>query len=197
MPVLKVTDHNTATTTPAVWMKILQNLVDSDQEPARDRVANNLFRNYPYLNPRNDDKIEITVRMEGDDFESVVAAFNQLDDAEVLRVKSESFEDESHFRKPRTAQRKNSLPCACGCGGMTNGGRYLPGHDTRHLSSLLRAHDNGDVEATEYLIEHNHRTREQLEMRTARALDKIKRAKAREERKAEIARKKLNLSQPG
>jgi hypothetical protein len=26
--------------------------------------------------------------------------------------------------------------CTCGCGGTTRGGRYLPGHDSRHLAAL-------------------------------------------------------------
>lgn len=28
--------------------------------------------------------------------------------------------------------------CGCGCDGWTKGGRYLPGHDARHLARLLR-----------------------------------------------------------
>ncbi len=29
--------------------------------------------------------------------------------------------------------------CLCGCGGNTKGGRYLPGHDAKHKSALIRA----------------------------------------------------------
>ena len=29
------------------------------------------------------------------------------------------------------------LACTCGCGGTTKGGRYLPGHDARHLSDVF------------------------------------------------------------
>jgi hypothetical protein len=29
--------------------------------------------------------------------------------------------------------------CACGCGGMTKGGVYRPGHDSKHASALLKA----------------------------------------------------------
>ena len=28
-------------------------------------------------------------------------------------------------------------PCKCGCGGMTKGGMYKPGHDAKHLSATL------------------------------------------------------------
>lgn len=30
-------------------------------------------------------------------------------------------------------------PCGCGCGGTTGGGRYLPGHDAKHKSALIKA----------------------------------------------------------
>lgn len=30
-------------------------------------------------------------------------------------------------------------PCACGCGAMTKGGVFLPGHDAKTLSAILEA----------------------------------------------------------
>lgn len=30
-------------------------------------------------------------------------------------------------------------PCLCGCGGMTKGGRFLPGHDAKYHSALNKA----------------------------------------------------------
>ncbi len=42
-------------------------------------------------------------------------------------------------QRARDLQRTpNSRECACGCGGMTRGGRYSPGHDSRHLTRLVR-----------------------------------------------------------
>jgi hypothetical protein len=29
--------------------------------------------------------------------------------------------------------------CHCGCGGITKGGRYLPGHDAKHKKALVEA----------------------------------------------------------
>lgn len=40
-------------------------------------------------------------------------------------------------RKPRAA--KPPLECTCGCGGMTKGGRFLPGHDARYHAAQKRA----------------------------------------------------------
>lgn len=33
---------------------------------------------------------------------------------------------------------KQPKPCKCGCGEMTKGGTYKPGHDAKHLSAVLR-----------------------------------------------------------
>lgn len=40
--------------------------------------------------------------------------------------------------------------CECGCGGITGGGRYLPGHDAKHKSALITAAMAGDEGA--YLV---------------------------------------------
>ena len=28
-------------------------------------------------------------------------------------------------------------PCSCGCGGMTGGGEWLPGHDSKTMSAIV------------------------------------------------------------
>lgn len=38
-------------------------------------------------------------------------------------------------------------PCMCGCGGITKGGRFLPGHDARLKSQLLTEAREGNEEA--------------------------------------------------
>ena len=43
-------------------------------------------------------------------------------------------------REGRTAR-----PCLCSCGGMTKGGRFLPGHDARLCSELVAQIKKGDV----------------------------------------------------
>ena len=34
--------------------------------------------------------------------------------------------------------------CACGCGEMTSGGKFRPGHDSKLLSAILQ-HIDGDI----------------------------------------------------
>lgn len=47
-----------------------------------------------------------------------------------------------------TAQRKSQIRfCACGCGEMTRGGTFRPGHDAKLRSKLLCRIDDGEVEA--------------------------------------------------
>lgn len=48
-------------------------------------------------------------------------------------------------KAPRSGGKKKGTPkeCACGCGEMTGGGNFRPGHDARHKGNLLRAIDEG------------------------------------------------------
>lgn len=43
-------------------------------------------------------------------------------------------------------------PCACLCGGITGGGRYLPGHDSRHLKNLTARINSGDITLSDALL---------------------------------------------
>lgn len=43
-------------------------------------------------------------------------------------------------------------PCACGCGDMTKGGKFLPGHDSRTLSAILE-HIDGDISDLRKMVE--------------------------------------------
>jgi hypothetical protein len=45
------------------------------------------------------------------------------------------------------ARAKFPKACGCGCGGMTKGGAYLPGHDSKHKSRLLQEADGISDEA--------------------------------------------------
>ena len=46
---------------------------------------------------------------------------------------------------------KKGNDCECGCGGITGGGRYLPGHDAKHKSALITAAMAGDEGAYQIL----------------------------------------------
>jgi hypothetical protein len=36
-------------------------------------------------------------------------------------------------------RKSRSYACACGCGGTTKGGQWLPGHDAKMISAILEA----------------------------------------------------------
>jgi hypothetical protein len=78
---------------------------------------------------------------------------------------------------------KDPTLCDCGCGGETRGGRYLPGHDAKHRSNLLQAHDLGDAGATEDLFRHGFYTAETLAARADKGGDAESRKAARVEAK--------------
>lgn len=42
-------------------------------------------------------------------------------------------------------------PCACGCGGMTKGGVFLPGHDAKTISAIIEV--TGGIPKLKRLIE--------------------------------------------
>jgi hypothetical protein len=63
----------------------------------------------------------------------LLAALSEEDRAEVL----------APYRpqpKPRTKKAKEPAECWCGCGNLTSGGRFCPGHDARLKSALLKAY---------------------------------------------------------
>lgn len=43
--------------------------------------------------------------------------------------------------------------CLCGCGSVTKGGKFAPGHDARLKGRLIRAHRSGDTTAQQQLVE--------------------------------------------
>lgn len=45
-------------------------------------------------------------------------------------------------RLPRARKAKPPKPCECGCGGMTMGGRFIPGHDSRLKGWAIRIERN-------------------------------------------------------
>lgn len=42
-------------------------------------------------------------------------------------------------KAPRVRAAKEPKECLCGCGGMTKGGRFLPGHDARYHAAQKKA----------------------------------------------------------
>lgn len=55
---------------------------------------------------------------------------------------------------PRVAVRTTGTkpPCTCLCGGTTGGGRYLPGHDARHLKNLTTRITSGELTLSDAML---------------------------------------------
>lgn len=58
-------------------------------------------------------------------------------------------------------------PCKCGCGEMTGGGMYRPGHDARHVSALTRAVKAGETALHDAVGELAHSAKLQDKLRKA------------------------------
>lgn len=52
---------------------------------------------------------------------------------------------------PRARGGKSPRDCECACGGKTRGGRFIPGHDAKLKSVLLKKSAGGDTAATDEL----------------------------------------------
>ena len=70
---------------------------------------------------------------------------------EAVGIKSEFERPAKEKKAPRErAPKKVKTPieCRCGCGEMTGGGNYRPGHDARHAGQIVkRVLGGGDLEA--------------------------------------------------
>lgn len=85
---------------------------------------------------------------------------------------------------PKRAKKvKTPLPCACGCGGLTAGGKYLPGHDARHIKQLVAAAITGVTTESAALeaLDGSPRLQEKLLVQIERTVNA---QKAREEKAA-------------
>ena len=51
--------------------------------------------------------------------------------------------------------------CGCGCGVMTKGGEFLPGHDSKTLSAVIEA--AGGIAALKKIIERSLKTKIQVQ----------------------------------
>lgn len=49
-------------------------------------------------------------------------------------------------------RKKIPLSCGCGCGGLTKGGKFIPGHDTKVYRAILQ-HIDGDILTLKALVE--------------------------------------------
>lgn len=56
----------------------------------------------------------------------------------VLPPDPEAMQNAKPHGTPRRRSGRTPKPCKCGCGGTTKGGNFLPGHDKRYITSLVR-----------------------------------------------------------
>lgn len=168
----------------------------------RSNTARAIAKKYPEISdPAGSDQL-VTIEIKND------AAYHMrgLQDAVGFAMNSveytEELQEAASPRRVRSRTSKNRTPreCECGCGGMTGGGRFIPGHDSKMKSRLLGEYDEGSAEAGATLIEKGWYTQEQLDGRAAKAAAKeaarlereVAREQAREERAAAKAARRAS-----
>jgi len=61
--------------------------------------------------------------------------------------------EEQSQKAQKRQQKKEAKPCECGCGAYAKPGRkFIPGHDSKLKSKLLKKYKQGDQEAENELI---------------------------------------------
>lgn len=63
----------------------------------------------------------------------------ELNEFRARRQQEEQLQKEVPVKPKPSKPRVGKSLCECGCKGTTGGGRYLPGHDAKHKSALIRA----------------------------------------------------------
>ena len=75
--------------------------------------------------------------------------------AEITRLEEELRDRKAELRAAKASNGKAKAEpkaCACGCGELTRGGDFLPGHDARYRGRMLKAIDAGDESAIGALL---------------------------------------------
>ncbi len=95
--------------------------------------------------------------------------------------------------KGKAPRKINHKPCACGCGILTEGGDFRPGHDARLKGRLLAEARSGDSGARSQLIRRGWATNERIDAQSAKAsaADVAARKQARLQKKAARLRAEL------
>jgi hypothetical protein len=111
---------------------------DGGCTPGRRRCA--------YCNNRNTDEVDPTTwecfdieacratvetKRENDPFTHQLREIQER--AEMAKIENDKQKAEKREAKPKTGT------CVCGCDGTTKGGKFLPGHDARFVSTLVKA----------------------------------------------------------
>lgn len=73
--------------------------------------------------------------------------------AEIAELEAQLKDKKAELRALKPVKAKaEPKACGCGCGDLTRGGDFLPGHDARFRGQMLKAIDAGDASAIDALL---------------------------------------------
>lgn len=173
----------------SIFTSILQEMGENGDAPVQKTLAKKLDKSYDGADPAGDVTTIVKVLLSGPEDRAVNASLERTGQ-EYLMVDPVTIE-KAEKEAPKQASKRSSRPaaepkeCACGCGGMTSGGTWLPGHDAKHKSKLItRTRQELDESAADEMVERNWWTQEQRDEALWQAQDKIENADKHAEEKA-------------
>ncbi|MDP9366489.1 MAG: hypothetical protein M3Q10_20070 [Chloroflexota bacterium] len=97
----------------------------------------------------------------------------------------------ARLARPAKTRKVEPKSCQCSCGGLTAGGDFLPGHDSKLKSRLIKAARTGDLAAKDELARHGWDYAENPVKAKLSDEQKAERARAKVEAKVERLRFQL------
>lgn len=182
-------------TAPATdWYTII--LLAERQGRARTRtmLANLLVKHYPgMVNPAESNQV-LSILVSGENYTKIKDVADadtniQFPDAEYDGDIAANPARVNVKREPKASTPKE---CECGCGDMTRGGKFIPGHDSKMKSRLLGELLNPETrsEASATLLDRGWASQEQIDKKIDERDRKIAAAAEREQEKARKAAEK-------
>jgi hypothetical protein len=168
-------------------------LADRQGRPRiRTSLAMMLTKHYPGLVDPSDSDMVLSLLVTAENLQKIVDVASAGTGIEFVDAEYDGDIAANPARVSVAREAKASTPkeCECGCGGMTRGGKFIPGHDSKMKSRLLQELSNPETRqaAADTMIERGWATQEQIDQKLENADRKVAAAaeKAQErERKAQ------------
>lgn len=170
----------------ATMVAIVRDLGVNKQTSVRQAVARQLSQQYPGANPQDDHETDIAVEVSDKSHAALIDVVGRLG----LEASEVEYEAPARPEKAPSKRQSSKTPrdCECGCGGKTGGGRFIPGHDMKLKSQLLKRVDGeADQDAADKMVANGWSTSAVMEERIARAQAKLANAQVKATAEGEAA----------
>lgn len=154
--------------TAATMLLVCRDLGINKVTDVRQTIAKQVTAEYEGANAESDNETEVSVLLGQKAWEKLGDTIERLG----LIVTETKYEAPARPERTSSRTSRKAVPqeCTCGCGEMTGGGRFRPGHDAKMKSRLLVAIDNQvDQASADKMVEMGWATEEAMHERMNRA----------------------------